>query len=198
MTDPVENPSPGGRDDPIGSLNQANQEQMEGAESTLSGTGGDLSEKVSELAGDAKEAVVRKAENVKQGLSGGLMALGGALRAAGNHLSESGQAGSSKFVGEAASGLERLAGSLENQPLGEVVDQLRTFGRDNAGGLFAGSMLAGFALGRLLKTADGANQSPSSSGSGGALSGEPDESAEQISTDASTAPPATATSGYAL
>jgi hypothetical protein len=198
MTEPVENPSPGGRDNPNGSLRQAIQEQMQSAESTLSGTGGDLSEKGREIAGEANEAVVRKAESVKQGMSGSLMTLGGALRAAGNHLSENGQAGPSKFVGEAASGLERLAGSLENKPLGEVVDQLRAFGRDNAGGLFAGSMLAGLALGRLLKGADGTSQSPLSSGSGGPLSREPDESAEQTSTDASTAPPPTATSGYAL
>lgn len=168
MANTVDKPSPAqeaGR-----SLKSATEEQLQGAKSALRETGADLSDKAGELAGDAKEAVVRKAEDVKQGLSGGLQALGGAMRAAGDHLSEKGQPGSSRLLDEAASGVERFAQSLENRSLGEILEELRDLGRNNAGGLFAGSLLAGLALGRVLKATDGGDSArrPSADGQGSA------------------------------
>lgn len=142
------------------SLKSDLDEQVEGAETAFNQTTAGLSETAAGLAGDAQAAVVRKAEDAKQGLSGGLKALGGALRAAGDNLSESGQGSSSKLLGEAASGVERFAESLESKPLKEVFGELRSLGRNNAGSLFVGSMLAGVALVRLLKAADGDDPAP--------------------------------------
>lgn len=136
-------------------------EQLRGAEKALGETKAELSDRASGLADEAKEAVARKAEDAKQGLSGSLKVLGGAVRAAGDHLSEKGQDGSSRMLGEAASGLERFAESLENRSLGEIFEELRTLGRNNAGGLFAGSMLAGVALGRVFKASEAGEAAPS-------------------------------------
>jgi len=62
---------------------------------------------------------------------------------------------------DAAGGLERLSSSLKNKPFEDVLMELRSFGRDNSGALIAGSVLAGLALGRFLKSsspgASGAN-----------------------------------------
>jgi hypothetical protein len=73
-------------------------------------------------------------------------------------------------VTEAAAGLERLSGSLESKPVSEIVDEIRSFGSKNAGGLFGGAVLAGLALGRLLKAKEphaSTNKSTRSSGSNG-------------------------------
>lgn len=142
-----------------GGAKNAVEDQVEGAQKAFTETRSDLSEKATGLADDAKEAADRKAEDAKQGLGSGLRALGGALRAAGDHLSQNGQSATSNLVGEAASGVDRFADSLENKPVGDVIEELRTLGRNNAAGLFAGSMLAGLALGRLLKSSGSADTS---------------------------------------
>lgn len=185
--------------DPIGdvssdaaSLKRAAKDEAAGAERALNETGADLSKKAGDIAGDAKEAVARKAEDVKHGLSGGLKAFGGALRAAGDHLAESGQGGPSRLVGEAASGVERLAESMDSKPLNEVFEELRDLGRNNGGGLFAGSMLAGLALGRLLRAQDDVS-STGMSRSEGHAKGSTDV---QSSADAQPSPTAT-DPGYA-
>jgi hypothetical protein len=173
--------------------------QVEGAQKAFSETNSDLSEKASKLAGDAKEAVVRKAEEGMQGVGGSLKALGGALRAAGDHLSQSGETGTSNLIGEAASGVERFADSVDSKPLGEVVDELRTFGRNNPGALFAGAVLAGLALGRVLRASDSDSTKASQPANGRAS--RPGEAADPVnstSRSGSDQPPQpTVTSGYA-
>lgn len=199
MANPVEGPSPAGSS--AGSMKSGIEDELEGAQKAFDETSADLTEKAGELASDATSAMAEKAEGVKHGLSGGLAALGGALRAAGDHLSENDQEGSSKLVSEAASGLERLAESVENKPLGQVFEELRTFGRNNAGGLFAGSMLAGFALARLLKAADGESTAggKSAGGPGREFSKASDTNdAGKSSADTTSPPPPSASSGYAL
>lgn len=178
--------------------------QVEGAQKAFSETNSDLSEKASKLAGEAKEAVVRKAEEGMQGVGGSLKALGGALRAAGDHLSQSGETGTSNLIGEAASGVERFAESVESKPLGKVVDELRTFGRNNPGALFAGAVLAGLAIGRVLKASDSDNASSNSTKGSQAASrtasrpagaSDPVNSTSRSGSDQPPQP--TATSGYA-
>lgn len=112
----------------------------------------DLGQKTSDIAAEAKDATVRKVEEAQHGVGAGLASLGGALHAAGDHLAEQEQGTASKLLQEAADGIERLASSLRDKSLEEVISEVRTFGRDNAGALIAGSALAGLALGRLVRT----------------------------------------------
>ena len=80
-----------------------------------------VSRKASEYASDAKDALFEHAEGTQQNLSANMAAFGGALRAASEHLANSDQRAASKFVLDAAGGLERLSSSLKNKPFEEVL-----------------------------------------------------------------------------
>ena len=41
---------------------------------------------------------------------------------------------------------------MKNKPFEDVLEEVRSFGRDNSGALIAGSVLAGLALGRFVKS----------------------------------------------
>ena len=101
---------------------------------------------------DATDALSEKAEGVQQDISSNLSVLAGAMRAASEHLANSSQRDVSKFVMDAAGGVERLSSSLKTKPFTEVVSEIRSFGRENSAALIAGSVLAGLALGRFLKS----------------------------------------------
>ncbi len=102
---------------------------------------------------EATDTLSEKAEDVQHDISSNLSVLAGAMRAASDHLANSSQLNASKFILDAAGGVERLSSSLKTKPFTEVVGELRSFGRDNSAALIAGSVLAGLALGRFLKSA---------------------------------------------
>jgi F0F1-type ATP synthase membrane subunit b/b' len=135
----------------------------------------EVTQKVGEYTSEAKEALFKHAEGTQRDISSNLLAFGGALRAASEHLANSDQRTASKFVLDAAGGMERLSSSLKDKPFEEVLEEIRTFGRDNSGALIAGSVLAGLALGRFVKStapsargtaeANGPRKQPSDAGS---------------------------------
>ena len=112
----------------------------------------EISRKAGEYAGEAKAALFEQAEGTQRDIGSNMKAFGGALRAASEHLANADQRTASKFVLDAAGGLERLSSSLKDKPFEEVLGEIRAFGKDNSGALIAGSVLAGLALGRLLKS----------------------------------------------
>jgi len=121
-----------------------------------------VKEKVSEYASQAKDAVAEATEGAQQNLSGSLSAFAGAMRAASDHLAGSDQGPVSKLVSDAAGGLERLSTSLKEKSFEDVLDEVRSFGRDNSAAMFAGSIIAGVALARFVKSsAPPATHSPS-------------------------------------
>ncbi len=134
-------------------LKESFNDEAQGARRAFEETAADLTDKASALAGEAGQALAGKAEGAKAGLSEQLKAFGDAMRAAADNLAE-GQPTASRLVSEAASGLDGLSASLENKSFGEVADELRSMGRNNAGGLLAGSVIAGLALGRFLRSAE--------------------------------------------
>jgi hypothetical protein len=140
----------------------------------------EVTQKVGEYATEAKEALYKRAEGTQQDISSNLQAFGGALRAASEHLANNNQRTASKFVRDAAGGMERLSSSLKDKPFEVVLEEIRTFGRDNSGALIAGSVLAGLALGRFVK-------SSAPSGTGGTGGGRPDTS-QMPSGDAGSSP----------
>nr|WP_051695647.1 hypothetical protein [Mesorhizobium ciceri] len=74
------------------------------------------------------------------------------MRAASEHLANNDQRTASKFTLDAAGSLERLSSSLKDKPFEDVLGEMRSFGRENSGALIAGSVLAGLALGRFIKS----------------------------------------------
>jgi hypothetical protein len=113
----------------------------------------EIAQKVGEYTEKAKDAVLKGAESTQRDLSSSLLALSGALRAASEHLANSDQRAASKFILDAAGGMERMSASIRDKPVADVLEEVRSFGRDNSGALIAGSVLAGLALGRFVKSA---------------------------------------------
>jgi hypothetical protein len=111
-----------------------------------------------------------------------LLAFSRALRAASDHLANSDQRTASKFILDAAGGMERMSFSLKSQPFEDVLEEVRSFGRDNSGALIAGSVLAGLALGRFVKSSSPSARSTASdersAGSSSGTSPSPDLGAE--------------------
>ena len=171
------------------------RDQLHGARQAFDETRDDLARKAGELAGEAREALGNQAETVKQGIGGHLDALSGALNSAREHLDSNNQQTASRFIGEASDGLGRLASSMQEKPLSQFLDELRDAGRNNAGGVFAGAVLAGLALGRLLRASEGGGHSRSPAANAGTNETASERHAEQ---PADTAPAPTATSGYAI
>ncbi|MFU0504399.1 hypothetical protein [Pseudaminobacter sp. NGMCC 1.201702] len=131
----------------------------------------EITAKAGEYASEAKDALFQQAEGAQRSIGANLTALGGALRAAGEHLAKNDQPTVSKLASNAAGGLERLSSSLKNRPFEDVLREIRAFGRENSGALIAGSVLAGLALGRFLKsstsnTSTGEASRPGAGGTG--------------------------------
>lgn len=111
-----------------------------------------IARKAGDYASAATQALEETAEGAQQDVAASLKALGGALRAASEYLAENDQQTESKFALEASGGLDRLSSSLKNKPLRDVLGELQSFGRQNPGTLLAGSVLAGVALSRFVKS----------------------------------------------
>ncbi|WP_292584687.1 hypothetical protein [Mesorhizobium sp.] len=126
-------------------------EETQSAGEALHDARDEVARRAGAYAAEAQQAVAEKAEQTQRDIGSSLSAFGGALRAASDHLAESDQGAASKFMQEAASGLEQLSSSLKEKPFGQVLEDVQSFGRQNPGALLAGSVLAGLALGRFIK-----------------------------------------------
>lgn len=102
-------------------------------------------------------------ESVRDEAAEGLVAFSDALKAASAELSGKRLGFAGDVVQQAAGGLETLARSFEGRSPGEMLEAVRSFGRQNPVGFIAGSVLAGFALGRVAAVA----VPPSESGTSG-------------------------------
>ncbi|WP_176477182.1 hypothetical protein [Mesorhizobium sp. WSM4313] len=111
----------------------------------------EVARRAADYTSEVKEALSERAQETQRDLGSSLVALGGALRAASDHLANGDQKSASNFMRDAADGLERLSSSLKEKPFGEVLEDVQNFGRQNPGILIAGSVLAGLALGRFMK-----------------------------------------------
>ncbi len=133
---------------------------------------------LSQTASEARDAVIGEAkdlgdqaatqigagaERARDEATAGLSAFSDALKDASAQLSgkEFGFAGD--LVKQAAGGLESLARSLEGRSPGEMLEDIRAFGRQNPVGFIAGSVLAGFALGRVASALPSAANSGANS-----------------------------------
>ena len=126
--------------------------ETQSAKDALHDARDEVARKAGEYASEAKSAAMEQAEVAQQDVGASLAAFGGALRAAGDHLAGSDQRAASQFMMQAADGIERFATSLKNKPFADVLGDVRSFGRENSGALIAGSLLAGLALGRFVKS----------------------------------------------
>ena len=111
---------------------------------------------------------------MKEEAAAGLTAFSDALKAARSELSGKQLGFAGDMVQQAADGLDSLAQALERRSPGEMLEGIRAFGRQNPVGFIAGSVLAGFALGRLaavIPTGTGTAGGTGSAGHGTMSSG---------------------------
>jgi F0F1-type ATP synthase membrane subunit b/b' len=146
-------------------LSEKLERETRSASEALHDAGDEITRKAGDYASEAKQVLLDKAEGTQRDLSANLKAFGGALRVASEHLANSDQRTASKFALDAAGGLERLSSSLKDKPFEEVLGEIQSFGRENSGALIAGSVLAGLALGRFIKSSSSTGPADTQAGS---------------------------------
>lgn len=119
----------------------------------LAGTMDEARDAVASQARDLKDQATDRlgaeAESLKGEAAAGLTAFSDALKSASSDLSGKKLGFAGDMVQQAADGLESFARALEGRSPGEMLEGIRSFGRQNPVGFIAGSVLAGFALGRF-------------------------------------------------
>ncbi|CDX21506.1 hypothetical protein MPLB_2040015 [Mesorhizobium sp. ORS 3324] len=126
-------------------------EETQSAGEALQEARDEIARRSGQYATEAQQALSEKADETQRDIGSSLAALGGALRAASDHLANKDQNAASTLMQNAASGLEKLSSSLRDKPFGQVLEEVQSFGRRNPATLIAGSVLAGLALGRFMK-----------------------------------------------
>ncbi|MGX8008974.1 hypothetical protein ACVDG8_008140 [Mesorhizobium sp. ORM8.1] len=139
------------------------RQEKERASELLHDARDELTHKAGDYATEATQVISDKAQEAQRDIGSSLAALGGALRAASDHLANNDERTASKFALDAAGGLERLSSSLKQKPFAQVLEDVQSFGRQNPGVLLAGSVLAGLALGRFIKASPPATRQTSQS-----------------------------------
>ncbi len=142
------------------------KEEGQALSSSLADAGKDAAAQARELGEQAMSSLGSETEAVRDEATEGLIAFSDALKAASAELSGKRLGFAGDVVQQAAGGLETLARSFEGRSPAEMLDAVRSFGRQNPVGFIAGSVLAGFALGRVAAVAAPASGqgSPTSSG----------------------------------
>lgn len=125
--------------------------------------------KVKQVAGQAAEAIKGEAqtfahtaqerlrEEAQKRTETATRTLGdfaGAIRRAGDELSQNDHSPAAKLVGQAADGLERLSLSLADKRPEDLLDGVRDFGRKHPLAFIAGGVLVGVALGRFVRASE--------------------------------------------
>ena len=160
------NPNPNDTSSSVGSSFKddlaALKTESSSARETLHDARDEVQRKAGEYASEAKAAAIEQAEGAQKSIGETIASLGGAMRAASDHLAQGQQNTMSKLMNDAAGGVERFSDSLKNKKFDEILDDVRQLGRENSGALFAGSILAGLALGRFVKSSAAPTHGPSS------------------------------------
>lgn len=129
------------------------KEEGQALSSSLVDAGKDAAAEARDLGEKAMSSLGSETEAVRDEAAEGLIAFSDALKAASAELSGKRLGFAGDMVEQAAGGLEALARSFEGRSPGEMLETVRSFGRQNPVGFIAGSVLAGFALGRVAAAA---------------------------------------------
>lgn len=116
-----------------------------------------------EAANFASQAQEKVAGQIQQRAEAGAETLGQfaqAIRKAGDELAQNDQSMVSRFVVQAADGLENFSHTLANKRPEELLDSVRELGRRNPTAFIAGAVIAGLAIGRFMRaSSDGQSRS---------------------------------------
>lgn len=132
----------------------------------------------------AKEKVADQAEQHKATATDALGEFANAIRRAGEELSNGEQSVTGRMVKHAADGLEGLSRSVSEKRPEELLSSLRQFGRENPTAFIAGSVLAGLALGRFMRSSEQHGQASGSQYAPAQNIGKPAGQATSLASDA--------------
>jgi hypothetical protein len=128
--------------------------QTASAKEMLGKAGQTVRQEAAHFASQAGQRAAGEIEKHKQTATETLGQFANAIRRAGDELSASDQSMASRFVGQAADGLETFARTLSDKRPEELLDTARDLCRRNPTVFVAGTVLAGLALGRFLRASD--------------------------------------------
>lgn len=125
----------------------------EGA-SDMAAAAGTLTEAVSDIrskvGGVVREAALDLAETPKAASADAIEGVGRAVRNGADDIGKESPIVAG-YVRDAAANLDKLAGGLRDHTVGDLLDMVRRFGRQQPVAFFAGAVVVGFALSRFVK-----------------------------------------------
>jgi ElaB/YqjD/DUF883 family membrane-anchored ribosome-binding protein len=145
----------GPQGDPRRKLEDVNNDlaaEASSAKAAISDAGDAAVEKASDIAAEAKERAMRRGGDIQREFSNTLRTYADAVGKACDQLENSSAGSAAKLVREAADGLRKCSDSLANKPFEEVLEDVRSYGRQYPAALIGGSVLAGLMLGRLSRS----------------------------------------------
>lgn len=142
-----------------------------------------VKQEASQFASDAQSRAKETVAQKQQAVGGALQTFADAIRTASDQLGEREQTQASKFVRQAADGLEGFARNISDKSPEEMLRSARELGRSNPTALLIGSVLAGVVVGRFIRStsADGAT---TGSGSGDMTTLYADDTGGDVADDA--------------
>jgi hypothetical protein len=117
---------------------------------------GDAQSAVTDTASSMSSSMMKQAaargEKLQHDTADGLKAFADAVRDASDKLADRQPGMVTDLIRQAASGLESFSNTLHQKSASEMLDQVRDFGRRHPSAFIAGTVLAGFAIGRFVST----------------------------------------------
>ena len=136
----------------------ADNEEVTGAAQTVKEEATQLKDSATQTlkegAAQLKDSAAQLAEEQKTSGARQLSGIAGAVHAAADQLDEQ-LPGASKYIHDAAERIDRAASDLRSRNLSDIAESVRRLSQERPLALFGGAMLAGFVLGRFLKSGTG-------------------------------------------
>lgn len=149
MTDPIPTPASA-----TGSSTDALRSDAGAVRETLGQARDYVADEARSFAQSAKDKAEHAAGDKKAQIATAMEDFAAAMRKAGDELEERDQTFAAQLLGQAMDGLEQLTRSLNDKSPQEMIHSVRDFGRHNPTAFVAGSVLAGFALGRFARSSE--------------------------------------------
>jgi hypothetical protein len=134
------------------SATQAAQEQGEHLTDRAREKAGELKRQAEEAAHGMRDRARSIADQQKHAAAGRVEGIAHALRRASDDLREQGQPMIAEYSRYAAEGLESMAQSLDRRDVDDFVEGVESFARQRPLAFLGGTMVAGFALARFMKS----------------------------------------------
>lgn len=128
--------------------------RKEKARQVMDQAGQTLKAEAQSFASVAQDRVMSEAQKGQEAATRTLGDFANAIRRAGEELAQNDQSPASRLVQRAADGLEDFSRGLEGKHPGDLLNDVRDFGRRNPMAFIGGAVLLGLALGRFVRASE--------------------------------------------